>query len=124
MRILVTISRDYPLPELAVRKLMEAIYDPAWEAELKVTVVHGASQMDWLLAGAALALGQEHEPHPYIGGLGRAGGPVRNQEMVDAGADLCLAFIARDSRGARDCFARARTAGIRTTGWNHEGRQV
>jgi len=132
VRILVTISRDYPLPELAVRRLMEAIYDPAMLIEVKgpdglagkVTVVHGASHMDWLLAGVALALGQDHEPHPYIGRLGKAGGPVRNQEMVDAGADLCLAFIARDSRGARDCFSRARNAGIRTTGWNHEGRQV
>lgn len=130
MRILVTISRDYPMPERAVRVLMKAIYDPdpGWEQKLAeilgahVTVVHGAYQLDWLLAGAALALGQRHEPHPADwAGKRKAAGPVRNQEMVDAGADLCLAFISRGSSGARDCAAKAEAAGIRTVRYGPEG---
>lgn len=42
----------------------------------------------------------------------RAAGPIRNQGMVDSGADLCLAFPTKTSRGTRDCMRRARAAGI------------
>lgn len=44
---------------------------------------------------------------------GLAAGPIRNQEMVDAGADLCLAFFQRpDSKGTSDCVRRAGKVGI------------
>lgn len=33
--------------------------------------------------------------------------------MVDLGADLCLAFPLPDSRGTKDCMARAKKAGIK-----------
>jgi hypothetical protein len=46
--------------------------------------------------------------------LGAKAGPARNQEMVDAGAKLCLAFPGRISRGTHDCIRRAGKAGIRT----------
>ncbi len=42
--------------------------------------------------------------------LGKAGGPVRNQAMVDSGADLCLAFPDNKSIGTWDCVQRARAA--------------
>jgi hypothetical protein len=41
---------------------------------------------------------------------GKAAGPIRNQQMIDAGADLVLAFPG--GRGAADCVDRARVAGI------------
>lgn len=44
--------------------------------------------------------------------MGSAAGPLRNQEMVDAGADICLAFPLGESPGTRDCMRRARKAGI------------
>lgn len=43
---------------------------------------------------------------------GRRAGPLRNQEMVDAGADLVLAFIKDNSPGASHLVREARTAGI------------
>ena len=43
---------------------------------------------------------------------GRQAGPGRNQRMVDAGADLCLAFPLAGSMGTWDCVRRARAAGI------------
>jgi hypothetical protein len=43
---------------------------------------------------------------------GRAAGPIRNQQMIDQGADVCIAFPLGDSRGTRDCIRRAEAAGI------------
>lgn len=46
---------------------------------------------------------------------GRAAGPIRNQAMADAGADLCLAFPSADkSTGTWDMIRRACAAGIET----------
>lgn len=43
---------------------------------------------------------------------GRGAGFIRNQRMVDLGADVCLAFVEGASRGTRDCMKRAGQAGI------------
>jgi hypothetical protein len=46
--------------------------------------------------------------------FGKRAGPLRNQEMVDAGADFVIAVhrsLAR-SRGTKDCVQRAMAAGI------------
>lgn len=40
-------------------------------------------------------------------------GLVRNQLMVDLGADICLAFPLPGSRGTWDCMGRAEAAGIK-----------
>ncbi len=41
-----------------------------------------------------------------------AAGVIRNQVLVDQGADVCLAFPLGRSPGTRDCMRRAATAGI------------
>lgn len=43
---------------------------------------------------------------------GKRAGPLRNQAMADAGADLCIAFPTKRSRGTWDMVERARKAGI------------
>lgn len=39
--------------------------------------------------------------------VGPKGGPLRNQEIINAGPDLVLAFMAKDSKGTKDCVRRA-----------------
>jgi hypothetical protein len=57
--------------------------------------------------------GARTEGHPAEWSrLGRSAGFVRNTAMVEAGADLCVAFPARGSRGTWDCLRKAVDAGI------------
>lgn len=44
--------------------------------------------------------------------FGKAAGMMRNQVMVDRGADICLGFPGPSSRGTIHCMERARAAGI------------
>jgi hypothetical protein len=51
------------------------------------------------------------EPHNADWGrFGKAAGPIRNQEMVDSGLDLLIAFSG--GRGTADMVRRARAAGV------------
>src|SRR5215831_106302 len=79
-----------------------------------VLIVHGAAGgADAMADRIALARGWAAEPHPADWVRhGKAAGFIRNAEMVAAGAGECLAFIRDGSRGASDCAARARAAGI------------
>lgn len=89
--------------------------DPA-----KVTIVHGAAQgADRLAAQAARELGMRVEPHRADWDThGKAAGPIRNQQMLDAGATRVFAFVDQplaEARGTADVVGRARRAGIPTT---------
>lgn len=113
-RLLITGSRDW-----SDRATMFAALRDAWR-ELRgqgfdeIVLVHGAARGADLLAAEIWGqVGLPTEAHPADwSGLGRKAGPVRNQQMVDLGADLCLAFPLGKSRGTRGCMAAARRAGI------------
>lgn len=52
-----------------------------------------------------------HEPHPADWNkYGKRGGPIRNSEMVNKGADGCVSFPGNN--GTHDCTTKARLAGI------------
>jgi hypothetical protein len=111
-RILVTGSRawtDYD----AIR---DAIEKAAADLGGGAVVVHGNAQgADRLADRAARSLGLRTEPHSARWRTeGRAAGPLRNQRMVDLGADVCLVFIVSGLEivGTKDCWRRADTAGI------------
>lgn len=114
-RILVTGSRDWDDYGLLSFELGTAITE-AMLLHGDVTVVHGAARgADQMAASVAASFEVTAEPHPAEWGrYGKAAGPRRNAEMVDAGASLCLAFIKDGSRGATHCAGLAEKAGIET----------
>lgn len=77
-------------------------------------IVHGdARGLDTIAKEEALDLGFAVEAWPADWKThGKAAGPIRNQAMIDAGADLVVAFPLADSVGTRDCIHRALSAGI------------
>jgi hypothetical protein len=87
----------------------DAIAD-AWPAK-PFAVAYERHVADWLHCRPTC-----HHPAQLKKGVNYcpAAGPYRNQEMVDAGAAVCLAFILPGSRGTIDCVKRARAAGIPT----------
>lgn len=70
----------------------------------------GADKLAYLVA-RVLRLDVETHPADWEQHGNRAGF-VRNKEMVDAGADLCLAFWDGQSSGTRDTMDRAYVEGI------------
>lgn len=126
MRLLVTGSRKWSDRMVVYRALNRYIaehcqmgYDyqgePVDYDKSDVTIVHGAcpTGADVIADDWAIANGLDPERHPADWDKhGRAAGPIRNQEMVDLGADLCYAFLKGDSRGTKDCARRAEKAGI------------
>lgn len=79
-------------------------------------LVHGAARgVDSMAMDLWIRLGWDHESHPANWfAYGKRAGPLRNTEMVNLGADLCVAFIASNSRGTIDCADKAEAAGIKT----------
>lgn len=111
MRILVTGSRtwDRPLP-IAVALLVHS------GGREDVTLVHGgAVGADVHAAMCAKSFGWTTEAHyPDWDRYGKRAGFIRNQRMVDLGADLCIAFTRDNSRGTAHCALAAEAAGIKT----------
>ena len=110
-RILVTGSRDWTDRELLERHLL------LQSAGKGTVLVHGAcpTGADRLADEITYSWPWTVERHPAEWYMhGKAAGPLRNQAMVDLGADVCIAFLLPGSRGTVDCAARAEAAGIRT----------
>ena len=111
-RLLVTGSRDWTDRE----RVLRAIEFRTLGIQLDdLVVVHGhcPTGADAIADELAAGSGVRVERHPaFWAAWGQAAGPLRNQVMVDLGADLCLAFITGTSRGTLDCVRRAEAAGI------------
>lgn len=144
MRILVTGSRDWTDRTSIARPLMKIIAEtcpmltredgkPDRRDTSDVVIVHGACRGVDLLA-AEWAEGCDPpikvEPHPALwkvnGVYDPGAGYARNVEMVQAGADVCVAYIqlcrspkctrpgVHGSHGASHCSDLAEKVGIRT----------
>jgi len=106
-RIIITGGRRYR-DTATIRRVLEEYHQTP-----PPTLVHGgAAGADSEAAYVAGYLLEWHvEAHPADWQRhGRAAGPIRNQQMVDSGADLVIAFPG--GRGTADLIRRARAAGI------------
>ena len=103
MRVLVCGGRDYD-DEDAVRAELQSL-PPC-------TIVHGdARGADRLADRIAAEMFIVTEPHPADWTrYGKAAGPIRNQEMLDSGINLVIAFPG--GSGTADMVRRARKAGV------------
>lgn len=110
-RILVTGSRKWTNPDTITATLDNIPVDPANPPVL----VHGAAEgADTIAAEHWKSLGYPTEPHPANWrryGRKRAG-HIRNAQMVNLDADLCLAFIHNHSAGTTHTVELAEAAGI------------
>lgn len=108
MRILITGSRDW-VSRHTVEQAIKSYSDDS------TTIVHGAcpTGADLFAAEFAESSGFTVEAIPaQWGKYGKAAGPHRNRQMVDLGADICLAFIRNGSKGATGTARMAVDAGI------------
>jgi hypothetical protein len=130
MRVFVTGDRHWYAPELAAEVVKRLLVRNGPD----LVIVHGAAPgIDWSFTQACGNLGLKVEVHParwdlldVPGAVVRVNkdglrynanaGPIRNAEMVAAGAGMCVAFhrFLRQSRGTKDCVRRAIAAGIPT----------
>jgi hypothetical protein len=105
-RVIICGGRDYN-----DREEMERAFE-AWILPGDVIVHGGCRGADRLAEEIARERGLRAEPHPADWGRhGPMAGPIRNQEMVDAGASFVLAV--KGGSGTQDCVRRAEAAGIR-----------
>lgn len=126
-RLLITGSRAHQWTPYDSHALLIAVREILEKTHALPTLVHGGA------TGAdteAARMGQQllnlpTEVHRADWTkYGRAAGPIRNKEMVNLGADLCLAFPdhpkGQGSRGTWGCIDLAHQAGIPVyVVWNH-----
>lgn len=113
-RVLVTGSRDWVDESPIYRALY---YQRMIAGDAGMIIVHGHCSTG--ADAIADRWGRQFYPgsvsierYPAQWENGKAAGPRRNQQMVDLGADVCLAFPFPGSRGTVDCMQKARAAKI------------
>lgn len=106
MKVIVCGGREY-----ADRERVFAVLDSTHAARPITVLMHGnARGADGLADEWAAGKVQTATFTPLWEEHGRAAGPMRNQEMLDAGPDLVIAFPG--GRGTADMVRRARAVGV------------
>lgn len=118
-RVLVTGSRTWQRVDVIRAHLRER---QLLHGDLVVVHGHCPRGADAIAHSLCAEWGWQSEPHPADWStFGRRAGFVRNQAMVDLGADVCLAFIRDGSAGATHTAAAAEKAGIPTVRVSYTG---
>lgn len=121
MRVIVTGSRRWA-DETAVYEALLAVHAEHGPFHL----MHGAcstgadyyADLWYRLVGKALGCTEMKYPAAWEA-HGRAAGPIRNKRMVEAGADLVLAFPLPEGSGTQGTIRLAEAAGIEVKEHRH-----
>lgn len=120
-RILVTGSRDWEDASVIEAELMKVWKRFGCDPDTILVSGQCPTGADHIAEQVWYTLGLPVELHPANWTkFGKAAGPLRNREMVALGADLCLAFIKNNSRGASHCLSLAREDDIRCVVWRYD----
>src|SRR6478735_8400255 len=99
MRVLVTGSRDWE-DEDVIREMLQSVDTNPWNMVLvSGNCPTGADKIAERIAEEELGWMIERHPADWAK-YGKRAGFVRNAHMVSLGADVCLAFIKNESKGA------------------------
>lgn len=109
-RVIVCGSRRWHDRDLIALVLSGLMIERGWNP----VIVHGACRgADRIADEEAGKLGFLTDPHPADWDKhGKAAGPIRNREMAQLGADLCIAFGPTPGSGTKDMVDRAAKHGI------------
>lgn len=136
-RVIVTGSRTWDDEQKTADALHEVRREALRDGADGIVVVHGARPdgADALAAAWCAANGVPMEPRPADEATGgRDAGYLRDQEMVAAGAGLCLVFVGpctsgrcrrpkpHDSHDANACAELAANAGMAVRKWTWTAR--
>jgi len=122
-RILVTGSRSWSDYDTVCRGLAVAIETIKKQKpdDKRIVIVHGNAKGADTMAATFVYQFQDYlkekgyslveEAHPANWKIGKQAGPIRNEQMIDAGADICVAFN-EGGPGTAHCMALAKRAGI------------
>jgi hypothetical protein len=118
-RLLITGSRTWTDAD-AIAREFEVVREH--EGSNVVLVSGAAGGADSMCEYAAKLLGWTVERHPADWSKGKSAGFIRNREMVELGADFCLAFIKDESAGASMTAriakeAKIPTKAVKVTSW-------
>lgn len=113
MRVLVCGSRtfnDQFLFDLAMNGFLDEFEPRASELVIISGLAKGADTMavDWAKKNNVTYEGYPAQWDKY----GRAAGPVRNQQMLDTGVDLVIAFPKGEAKGTRHMMKIAKEKGV------------
>jgi hypothetical protein len=113
MRIIFSGSRNWSDEPVVLDALKMII--TKFEKDQVTIVVGGAKGLDQIAENLAKSLHLKVDVFYADWDLhGKAAGPIRNQKMLDSGADLLVAFPSKDSKGTRHMIDISQKAGIKT----------
>lgn len=121
-RLLITGSRNHQWTPYDSHALLIAVQEIVDKTQKRPTLIHGGAtgaDTEAARVGQHLFNLQAEVHRADWKKYGRAAGPIRNKQMVELGADLCLAFPdhpknqgGHGSRGTWNCIDLAQQAGI------------